>query len=117
MRSSTRRASEPAIRLLTSAIHCPPAVPDELVSTYLLVGPGPHGARASCRAPIAGSPARRVVTSRNMASHGLCSARFEPVREEFERNLAERGEIGAAVCVTIDGETVVDLWGGLADPA
>jgi CubicO group peptidase (beta-lactamase class C family) len=51
-----------------------------------------------------------------MASHGLCSARFEPVREEFERNFAERGEIGASVCVTVDGETVVDLWGGLADP-
>jgi CubicO group peptidase (beta-lactamase class C family) len=39
------------------------------------------------------------------------------VQEEFERNLAERGEVGAAVCVVVDGETVVDLWGGVADPA
>jgi CubicO group peptidase (beta-lactamase class C family) len=52
-----------------------------------------------------------------MASHGLCTARFEPVRDEFDRNFAERGEVGASVCITIDGETVVDLWGGVADPA
>jgi CubicO group peptidase (beta-lactamase class C family) len=37
------------------------------------------------------------------------------VREEFERNFAERGEVGASVCVTLDGEPVVDLWGGTAD--
>ena len=42
---------------------------------------------------------------------------FEAVRDEFARNFAERDEVGAAVCVTVDGETVVDLWGGVADPA
>jgi CubicO group peptidase (beta-lactamase class C family) len=26
-----------------------------------------------------------------------------------------RGEVGASLCVTVDGETVVDLWGGSAD--
>jgi CubicO group peptidase (beta-lactamase class C family) len=51
-----------------------------------------------------------------MTLGGTCDPRFSEVREEFERNLAERGEVGAAVCVTVDGETVVDLWGGLADP-
>jgi CubicO group peptidase (beta-lactamase class C family) len=49
-----------------------------------------------------------------MAIDGSCEARFAQVREEFERNFAERGEIGASVCVTVDGETVVDLWGGTA---
>jgi len=48
---------------------------------------------------------------------GDCDARFAPVREAFERNFAERGEIGASVCVTLDGQPVVDLWGGTADPA
>jgi CubicO group peptidase (beta-lactamase class C family) len=48
---------------------------------------------------------------------GRCEARFSTVREEFERNLAERGEVGASVCVAVDGEPVVDLWGGVADPA
>lgn len=37
---------------------------------------------------------------------------FARVQEAFERNFAERGEVGASVCVTVDGETVVDLWGG-----
>jgi CubicO group peptidase (beta-lactamase class C family) len=48
---------------------------------------------------------------------GTCDPRFAAVREEFERNLAERGEVGASACVTVGGETVVDLWGGVADPA
>jgi CubicO group peptidase (beta-lactamase class C family) len=52
-----------------------------------------------------------------MAVDGFCEPRFEQVREEFERNLTERGEVGASVAVTLDGQTVVDLWGGTADPA
>src|SRR4029450_13595145 len=52
-----------------------------------------------------------------MSVEGTCQPRFAQVREEFERNLAERGEIGASVCVTVDGATVVDLWGGVAEPA
>ena len=46
---------------------------------------------------------------------GHCDARFRAVREEFARNFAERGELGAAVCVVVDGATVVDLAGGWAD--
>jgi CubicO group peptidase (beta-lactamase class C family) len=52
-----------------------------------------------------------------MAIAGACDQRFAPVREEFERNFAERGEVGGSVCITVDGETAVDLWGGIADPA
>jgi CubicO group peptidase (beta-lactamase class C family) len=48
---------------------------------------------------------------------GKCDPAFEAVRAEFVRNFAEREEVGGAVCVTVDGETVVDLWGGAADPA
>jgi CubicO group peptidase (beta-lactamase class C family) len=50
-----------------------------------------------------------------MTTFGICDARFQPVRDEFERNFAERGEVGASVCVTVEGRTVVDLWGGLAE--
>ena len=50
-------------------------------------------------------------------SIGTCDRRYAEVRAEFERNFAERGEVGASVCVTVDGEPVVDLWGGTADPA
>ncbi|WP_241777885.1 serine hydrolase domain-containing protein, partial [Streptomyces sp. CT34] len=43
---------------------------------------------------------------------GHCAAGFEGVRTAFERNFREHGEIGAAVAVTLEGEAVVDLWGG-----
>jgi CubicO group peptidase (beta-lactamase class C family) len=49
-----------------------------------------------------------------MEVHGSCDPRFQPVRQEFERNFRERGEVGASVCVTVGGQTVVDLWGGFA---
>ncbi|MCF2534718.1 beta-lactamase family protein [Streptomyces sp. FB2] len=49
--------------------------------------------------------------------HGHCDPRFAAVRTAFEANFRERGELGAAVAVTVGGETVVDLWGGWADEA
>ncbi|MFE2967095.1 serine hydrolase domain-containing protein [Streptomyces sp. NPDC059340] len=49
--------------------------------------------------------------------HGHCDARFAAVRTAFEENFQGRDELGAAVTVTLDGETVVDLWGGWADAA
>lgn len=51
-----------------------------------------------------------------MTAQGTCDPRFSQVAEEFERNLADRGEVGASVCVILDGEVVVDLWGGQAAP-
>ena len=46
---------------------------------------------------------------------GQCDPRFAQLREEFERNFSERGESGASVCLSVNGEPLVDLWGGLAD--
>ena len=43
---------------------------------------------------------------------GLVAEGFEEVREEFDRNFVQRGEIGAAVAAYWRGEKVVDLWGG-----
>jgi len=50
------------------------------------------------------------------ASKGSIAQGFEEVRTEFERNFAERGEIGAAVAAYWRGEKVVDLWGGRRAP-
>ncbi|MFC8198828.1 serine hydrolase domain-containing protein [Streptomyces sp. NPDC057298] len=50
-------------------------------------------------------------------TQGHCDTRFEAVRTAFEENFRDRGELGAAVSVTVDGVTVVDLWGGWADAA
>ncbi|MGW8374525.1 serine hydrolase domain-containing protein [Streptomyces sp. ODS28] len=43
---------------------------------------------------------------------GTVADGFEPVRDAFVRNFAERGDTGAAVCVHRDGRPVVDLWAG-----
>lgn len=48
---------------------------------------------------------------------GLCHPRFAPVRAAFETNFAERGDVGAAVCIVVRGEVVVDLVGGWQDEA
>ncbi|MEU0414166.1 serine hydrolase domain-containing protein [Streptomyces griseorubiginosus] len=49
--------------------------------------------------------------------HGHCDERFTAVRTAFEENFRDRAELGAAVSVSVGGETVVDLWGGWADAA
>jgi CubicO group peptidase (beta-lactamase class C family) len=48
---------------------------------------------------------------------GYVAPGYEPVREAFERNFAERGELGAAFAAVRNGRPVVDLWGGTADRA
>ncbi|MGH9263409.1 MAG: serine hydrolase domain-containing protein [Acidimicrobiales bacterium] len=51
-----------------------------------------------------------------VAVEGTCAEGFEGVREAFAANFVDPGEIGAAASVVVDGQVVVDLWGGLADP-
>ena len=48
---------------------------------------------------------------------GTCSARFDPLRELFAAKLESGEELGASLALNIDGEMVVDLWGGWADVA
>jgi len=48
---------------------------------------------------------------------GTCHERFAELAREFARNFEERGEVGASVSLKLHGETLVDLWGGVADPA
>lgn len=46
---------------------------------------------------------------------GTCAPRFAAVRRAFEEQLRSGREVGASVAVTVDGDPVVDLWGGWAD--
>ncbi len=52
--------------------------------------------------------------------HGTTDPRFAAVREAFAANFGDSGDglddIGASFAATVEGETVVDLWGGHADP-
>ncbi len=58
-----------------------------------------------------------IWTRESGAVSGVWHRAFRGVRDEFVRNFAERGEVGASVCVQIAGWPVVDLWGGAADLA
>lgn len=48
---------------------------------------------------------------------GFTAPGFEAVADAFRRNFTDRGEVGAAFAAYRDGALVVDLWGGVADPA
>src|SRR3954462_7851167 len=48
---------------------------------------------------------------------GTCSPRFDPLRQLFAAKLESGEDLGASLAVNIDGEVVVDLWGGWADEA
>jgi len=44
---------------------------------------------------------------------GHVSPGFEVVRDAFVENFSQRHELGGACCVYLNGEKVVDLWGGV----
>ena len=48
---------------------------------------------------------------------GEWAARFAPVRATFAANFDLGLEVGASFAATVDGDLVVDLWGGHADAA
>lgn len=43
---------------------------------------------------------------------GTWESSFTPLHDAFANNFTEHGEIGAALCVTVAGRVVVDIWGG-----
>jgi CubicO group peptidase (beta-lactamase class C family) len=53
----------------------------------------------------------------DVAIHGFTHDGFETVHKAFEENFTSGADVGASFCATKNGETVVDLWGGFADPA
>ena len=46
---------------------------------------------------------------------GIADARFAPVRAALKEQLASGNELGASIAVDVDGEMVVDIWGGWRD--
>lgn len=47
--------------------------------------------------------------------NGTYTDTFGEVAQAFRENFTEHGEVGASLTLTLNGETVLDLWGGLAD--
>ena len=50
-----------------------------------------------------------------MTIHGTVSKGFERVRDAFEANFNDGGEVGAAFCLHVKSRKVVDVWGGTTD--
>ena len=50
-----------------------------------------------------------------MHLEGVSDRAFASVLDEFEQILAEPEQRGAALCVQVCGETVLDVWGGVLD--
>jgi CubicO group peptidase (beta-lactamase class C family) len=48
---------------------------------------------------------------------GTVAPGFEPVRQAFEKQVQDGEHVGGAVSVYAGGQSVVDLWGGIADEA
>lgn len=46
---------------------------------------------------------------------GYCEPRFEKLRALLAENVGSGAELGASICVNINGKTVIDLWGGFTD--
>jgi CubicO group peptidase (beta-lactamase class C family) len=47
--------------------------------------------------------------------HGICDGSFEGVREALANSLDAGTDVGASVAVLVEGQPVVDIWGGFAD--
>lgn len=46
---------------------------------------------------------------------GTCAPRFEKVRNLFQHFLDSGEEVGASITVNVEGEDVINLWGGFVD--
>jgi len=50
-----------------------------------------------------------------LAIHAEAEPGYGGVVDVFEANFRERGDVGAACAIYVDGRKVVDVWGGIAD--
>jgi len=48
---------------------------------------------------------------------GYCHPAFTKLKDLLTANVASEAELGACICINVDGENVVDLWAGHADTA
>jgi CubicO group peptidase (beta-lactamase class C family) len=48
---------------------------------------------------------------------GTCDGRFEEVKRELAQSLNSGEELGASIALDLDGDVVIDMWGGYRDEA
>lgn len=50
-----------------------------------------------------------------MSINGYCDPKFSRVEEYFEKSINSKFELGASISIEIEGERVLNLWGGFKD--
>src|SRR5216684_5099411 len=74
------------------------------------------GSSRGCERRLQFGPARRG--ERPWRTYmGVCDERFEALRSALARNLDSGEELGASLVLDIDGDIVIDIWGGFRDQA
>ena len=58
----------------------------------------------------------RETVATGIVEGEILDDRFAPLLDVFKQNFDTRDEKGASLCITLEGKTVVDLWGGAANP-
>ena len=61
------------------------------------------------------TPHQQLPSPADAPVQGYCDPRFAAVRDQFQQNFVDRSETGAALAVTLNGEPVIDLYGGWTD--
>jgi CubicO group peptidase (beta-lactamase class C family) len=51
-------------------------------------------------------------TTTQGAVQGHCDPKFRDLLDAFVENFEHRGEVGASLALTVEGRTVIDVWGG-----
>jgi CubicO group peptidase (beta-lactamase class C family) len=56
------------------------------------------------------------LTTKAGPVEGVCDPKFSGVLDAFVTNFESRGEVGASCAVTVEGKTLIDVWGGRKAP-
>ena len=61
----------------------------------------------------------KTIEGARLGGHvqGYCDPKFEAVRDAFQQAIENGDEVGASLSVVVEGEAVIDLWGGFKDAA
>lgn len=62
------------------------------------------------------SSMRIILPGEGGVVEGYCAPGWEALLAAFVTNFTDHAEIGASLCVKLAGATVIDVWGGIADP-
>ena len=69
------------------------------------------------KTPVDLTHAAPAVLNAAKTVEGSFDPAFKAIAEAFEENFVTRGEVGASLCLSVGGTTVLDMWGGVAAPA